>query len=179
MFDNLLIVIIFILCTLIGCMLLIVIPMVKAKAKAKQLGSQEPFVSESDLESNAATCNSATCGAEDPVSDPSYNMRQVIKQSILLEEHLTQTKKRCHDCQLKHFLHIQGLVEEAMMLSGEKARTYPYMEESYTFYNNMFESWLAKPKDEKTQMHIATELRLWRKKMAEEYYLKNIASSDE
>ncbi len=28
------------------------------------------------------------CGAIDPVSDPAYNMRNLIKQTILLEEHL-------------------------------------------------------------------------------------------
>lgn len=34
-----------------------------------------------------------TCDALDPVSDPRYNMQQIIKQSILLEEHLTNKIK--------------------------------------------------------------------------------------
>ena len=50
-----------------------------------------------------------TCDALDPVSDPRYNMQQIIKQSILLEEHLTNKNKRCRDCITKHFLHIIGL----------------------------------------------------------------------
>ena len=38
-----------------------------------------------------------TCDALDPVSDPRYNMQQIIKQSILLEEHLTNKNKRCRN----------------------------------------------------------------------------------
>jgi len=37
---------------------------------------------------SAGSC-SASCDSIDPVSDPRYNMQQIIKQSILLEEHLT------------------------------------------------------------------------------------------
>jgi hypothetical protein len=37
---------------------------------------------------------STTCDSIDPVSDPRYNMQQIIKQSILLEEHLTNKNKR-------------------------------------------------------------------------------------
>ena len=58
-------------------------------------------------------CDSRTCGATDPVSDPAYNMREVAKQSILLEEHLTIDAKFCVDCVTKHFLHIIGLANEA------------------------------------------------------------------
>ena len=44
-----------------------------------------------------------TCDSLDPVSDPRYNMQQIIKQSILLEEHLTNKNKRCRDCITKTF----------------------------------------------------------------------------
>jgi hypothetical protein len=118
----------------------------------------------------ASTCTAHSCGAEDPVSEPDYNMRQVIKQSILLEEHLTQTKKRCRDCQIKHFLHIEGLVEEAMMLSGQTLDRYPLIKESYEFYSEVFEKWLKHPTDDEVLMQIASKLRDWRKQLAGAYY---------
>jgi len=57
------------------------------------------------------TCDKISCGALDPVSDPKYNMQQIVKQSILLEEHLINKNKRCRDCITKHFQHIIRLAE--------------------------------------------------------------------
>lgn len=51
-----------------------------------------------------------------PVMDPTFNMREICKQSILLEDHLSQTEKRCYDCCIKHFLTIEALAEEAITL---------------------------------------------------------------
>ena len=51
-------------------------------------------------------CDIVSCGALDPVSNPAYNFQQIVKQSILLEEHITNKNKRCRDCITKHFLHL-------------------------------------------------------------------------
>ena len=83
-----------------------------------------------------------TCDALDPVSDPRYNMQQIIKQSILLEEHLTNKNKRCRDCITKHFLHIIGLAEEAEMLATNKIENYPLIKESVILYNDLFKVWI-------------------------------------
>ena len=48
--------------------------------------------------------------------NPLFNMREVCKQCILLEDHLFQTKKRCEDCIKKHCLTMEGLAEEAITL---------------------------------------------------------------
>lgn len=111
-------------------------------------------------------------GNLDPLNDPAYNMQQAAKQSILLEEHLTQERKRCTDCQLKHLLHIQGLVEEAAMLAGDRAKTYPFLSESVEFYGRMLKLWTEEGKDDvDVQLSIATQLRDWRKKIAHAYYV--------
>jgi len=78
----------------------------------------------------------------DPVSDPRYNMQQIIKQSILLEEHLTNKNKRCRDCITKHFLHIIGLAEEAEMLATNQIEKYPLIKESVVLYNELFKIWI-------------------------------------
>jgi hypothetical protein len=54
-----------------------------------------------------------------PITNPLFNMREVCKQCILLEDHLFQTKKRCEDCIKKHCLTIEGLAEEAITLDKE------------------------------------------------------------
>ena len=55
-----------------------------------------------------------------PVMDPLFNMREICKQSILLEDHLFQKKKRCRDCCIKHQLTIEALAEEAITLDKDR-----------------------------------------------------------
>lgn len=57
-----------------------------------------------------------------PVLDCRFNMREICKQCILLEDHLSHEKKRCMDCCIKHFLALEGLSEEAITL--DKAGDY-------------------------------------------------------
>lgn len=92
-------------------------------------------------------CDIHGCSALDPVSDPIYNMQQIVKQSILLEEHLSNKNKRCRDCITKHFLHIIGLAEEAQMLATNKADKYPLLNENVVLYNDLFHEWLKCYKD--------------------------------
>ena len=51
-----------------------------------------------------------------PVMDPSFNLREICKQCVLLEDHLTHDDKRCTDCCTKHFLTLEALAEEALTL---------------------------------------------------------------
>jgi hypothetical protein len=54
-----------------------------------------------------------------PVLDCRFNLREICKQSILLEDHLSHDKKRCTDCCIKHFLALEGLCEEAVTLDKD------------------------------------------------------------
>lgn len=54
-----------------------------------------------------------------PVLDCRFNLREMCKQSILLEDHLSHQEKRCLDCCIKHFLFLEGLCEEAITLDKE------------------------------------------------------------
>jgi hypothetical protein len=51
-----------------------------------------------------------------PVKHPLFNIREVCKQCVLLEDHLNCPGKRCPDCIRKHFLTIEALFEEASSL---------------------------------------------------------------
>ena len=55
-----------------------------------------------------------------PILDCDFNLREICKQSILLEDHLLQKEKRCTDCCIKHFLALEALSEEALSLDKEK-----------------------------------------------------------
>ena len=116
------------------------------------------------------TCDVKSCGALDPVSDPKYNMQQIVKQSILLEEHLTNKNKRCRDCITKHFQHIIGLAEEAQMLASSKCSKYPLMNESVIVYNNLFKEWMKNRNDESKILEISDKLRIHRKKLIAIYF---------
>lgn len=54
-----------------------------------------------------------------PVLDPIFNLREISKQCILLEDHLSQKEKNCTDCIIKHFLTLEALSEEAITLDNE------------------------------------------------------------
>lgn len=54
-----------------------------------------------------------------PVLDYKFNMREICKQCILLEDHLSQVEKRCPDCCIKHFLALEALSEEAIQLDKQ------------------------------------------------------------
>lgn len=51
-----------------------------------------------------------------PILDYKYNLREIVKQCILLEDHLIQKEKQCHDCIIKHFLAMEALSEESLTL---------------------------------------------------------------
>ena len=119
------------------------------------------------------TCDKISCGALDPVSDPKYNMQQIVKQSILLEEHLINKNKRCRDCITKHFQHIIGLAEEAQMLATDKSSKYPLLNDSVEFYNDLFNYWFKHRYDDVKIYEIADKLRIHRKKLIAIYFFED------
>ncbi len=124
-------------------------------------------------------CSALTCGAADPVSDPAYNMREIAKQSILLEEHLTVDAKFCVDCVTKHFLHIIGLANEAAMLAGADAARFPLLDAAGPTYSRLFERWLATRGGAgalDARLQIAGEMRDYRKKVIAAYW-PNVAAA--
>lgn len=115
------------------------------------------------------TC-SASCGALDPVNDPNYNVRETIKNTLLLEQHLADKAKYCKSCCLKHFLLSIGLLEEAIWMSGTKCCDYPELESSKKFYSDLFEEWRVGMNHDEKRLEALNQLRDWRRKMVEIYY---------
>lgn len=51
-----------------------------------------------------------------PIMEPAFNLREVAKNLLLLEDHLFHNGKRCPDCCIKHSLLIDGLLDESKTL---------------------------------------------------------------
>jgi hypothetical protein len=95
--------------------------------------------------------------------DPGYNMVNICKQSVLLEEHLNSERKRCPDCCKKHFLHIVGLAEEAQSLAGSGAD--PLIPKTAQTYDALFRAFL----DSAPPLEIAEGCRQARKALMAKY----------
>ena len=119
----------------------------------------------------SSTCPKDTCSALDPINSPDYNQKQIIKQSILLEEHIAEKSKYCISCCVKHFNHIIGLAEEGIWLAGIDVNKYPLLEEGATFYGACFEKWLAGRNNEDVKKEVLSILRDRRRDMIDVYYL--------
>jgi hypothetical protein len=127
--------------------------------------------SDSAAAAPVGACSAKSCGAIDPVNDPDYNMRNVIKQSILLEEHIAEKAKYCMSCIVKHFNHIIGLVEEAVWLAGPDIDKYPYLDDSVQFYQSAFEMWLKGRDDDSVKKQTLALVREHRRKLIDAYFL--------
>lgn len=54
-----------------------------------------------------------------PLQDPAFNLREVAKHLILLEDHLLHADRRCQDCIWKHLLTAEAFSDEASTLDGD------------------------------------------------------------
>jgi len=79
----------------------------KAEAKARPAGSSAKVP--------------ASSGKLLPIFEPAFNLREICKQLVLLEDHLFHPKKRCEDCIRKHLLTAEGFAEEAVTLDKKSA----------------------------------------------------------
>jgi hypothetical protein len=121
----------------------------------------------------SGTCSS-TCSSQkiDPVNDPDYNVREAIKQVLLLEQHLAEKAKYCKSCSVKHFLLVEALLEEGVWMAGKRCADYPKLEESVDFFKKLFIEWHSNMDDEKNRLEVLAKLRDWRREMVDLYYFK-------
>jgi hypothetical protein len=55
-----------------------------------------------------------------PVLNPTFNIREVVKNILLLEDHLLDPDRRCYDCIMKHSMIIEGFLEEAVTIDKKQ-----------------------------------------------------------
>jgi hypothetical protein len=153
------------------------------KGPRESFKPSEPSSEPTQLETKEPTCGGTnstakkgTCGGEGgcisksgtkllPVLDPCFNMREICKQCILLEDHLFQSEKRCTDCIKKHFLTCESLSEEAITL--DKGNKYNFSKLELPEKFRKLERDFLEDKDPE---YIAQELRQIRKPLMNKYF---------
>lgn len=115
--------------------------------------------------------NAGTCGEQylHPILDPKFNMREVAKQCLLLEDHLNNKKKRCIDCIKKHFLMIDGLLEESVSLEKDNA-TRDYYRKLYLEWVKIEKDYVNKTKEPYNMDEISKTIRAFRKPLCLTYF---------
>jgi hypothetical protein len=145
----------------------------QAIPKLNNISSNENSFKESgeQCQISKARCSVDHCGTENlhPILDPQYNMREAAKQCVLLEDHLNNTKKRCFDCIRKHFLIVDGFLEEAVSL--EKDNNLRNMYRSlYLNWVKIEKQYAKNPKNSTVLDEISKQIRAFRKPLVEKYF---------
>lgn len=123
-----------------------------------------------EKESNGK-CSRDVCGSDKlhPILDPKFNMRESSKQCLLLEDHLNNSKKRCFDCIRKHFLIIDGLLEEAISLEKDNTQRNHYRD-LYLEWVKIEKKYAEKPTDANNIDDVSKMVRVFRKPLVEQYF---------
>jgi hypothetical protein len=92
--------------------------------------------------------------------EPRFNLRQVTKELLLLEDHLADRRKLCAECIAKHALKAEAFVDEAKALdtSGEWADELATASEAIDQIQNALKAGHAPP-------HVAAIVRALRKRI--------------
>lgn len=94
-----------------------------------------------------------------------FNHREIAKQFLLLEDHLTDDKKFCMDCIRKHLMLAEAFAEEAMMLEP----TGDLMKKSQSLQRQT-KKWMADFEDGLGRYELAEQIRKIRKGLVSYLY---------
>ena len=98
-----------------------------------------------------------------PVLNPEFNLREIVKNSILLEDHLNHPGKQCGDCIIKHMLALESYADEMLSLNPQSnVIDYEYLKTLPPIFRRIQEEWYT---SSKSLTEIAQELRQIRKKL--------------
>lgn len=97
--------------------------------------------------------------------DPEFNLREMAKQFILVEDHLFHPSKHCPDCIRKHLLFAEALAEETTTL--DKQGIWVALVEDIAEH---CKGWIENLADGEEPLAVAHEIRVIRKKLVQLVY---------
>jgi len=100
-------------------------------------------------------------GPRADLTHPIFNLREVVKQMVLLEDHLFHPYKLCPDCVRKHLLTIEAFAEEAATL--DKTGIYRDAGEGIA---EQARQWIESFEDGDSPQRMGQSVRKWRKDLA-------------
>lgn len=109
---------------------------------------------------SALTCDkSCGDGVDHDINEPEYNIKEVIKNTLLLEMHLADKSKYCKPCSCKHMLLNKALLAESVWMASEDCHKYPKLEESLAFHQAVFKYWHADMTNDEVRLKTLADLR--------------------
>lgn len=102
-----------------------------------------------------------------PINSAEFNIREIAKQMLLLEDHLVDNEKFCEDCIRKHLLMIEALAEESLTMEPDG--------DWYTSSQNIAKlsrKWMKQFHGRTSNSTIEKEIRKIRKKIVKDVYDK-------
>lgn len=106
-----------------------------------------------------------------PVMNPNQNLHDVVKQIILLEQHLFDPKRRCKDCIRKHFATIEALLEEtySLICNGRELTKNVNLQELIDQFRELHILWFDNISNDAEISKLTCKIRYLRKGLMEGY----------
>lgn len=101
-------------------------------------------------------------GVRLPLTHPAFNLREIVKQMVLLEDHLLHPYKLCSDCVRKHLLTIEAFAEEAVTLDKPNG----FFTDATEGLAETARQWMESFLDGQSPAEIAQKIRAVRKNLA-------------
>ena len=95
------------------------------------------------------------------LTSPKFNIREILKQMVLLEDHLLHPYKRCPDCIHKHLISIEAFAEEGVSLDIPDGELSPAL----VVLASMARGWMEAFHDGVAPAELAQRIRKVRKRM--------------
>lgn len=99
-----------------------------------------------------------------PLNSAEFNLREIAKQYLLLEDHLTDPDKYCIDCIRKHLMMTEALAEESIAMDSLS----PHVSRCEEIASNA-RHWIKKF-NKTNRREIAHEIRLIRKDLVKDHH---------
>lgn len=104
-------------------------------------------------------------GKRPPLNSAEFNVREITKQLLLLEDHLSDDEKYCIDCIRKHLLTVEALAEEATMMDPDS-----YLIDECKDAAKKARDWIVKFSDGVSKYSLSQRIRRERKRLVEVSY---------
>ena len=101
-----------------------------------------------------------------PILDVKFNIREAVKNMLLIEDHLLDKRRRCMDCCKKHLLLIESFLDEGISLD-KNGKYVKKIEKDLKIIRNLQKKLLE---GRKNYFDIAMEIRKLRKKYFKESF---------
>lgn len=112
----------------------------------------------------ASGCSADACGSGlHNLLDPRFNLKEVIKQLVLLEDHINQKMRRCKDCIRKHSFTIEAFLEEGITL--DKDRKFIQLSNEVLDKFRIYKRTLFENPTDSDYFEVAQGLRIIRKRL--------------